>query len=184
MKKTRINLLAAGLCAAGLLAGFTSVNQLQAQTYDITFNGAANGEAYAANGQIDVVGGLAINGSITVTAGNDLGTYSLLTSSPTVVVPVGITANLTGDNEVSPNLNPFLDGGGLVFTGSLFNDNQSDVGFNLWGNGPGSYSLFDASATQYTEADGTATITPAPEPATLALAGLGGLGVLLLRRRR
>ena len=50
MKKTRFNPLAASLCLAGLLAGLTSVNQLQAQTYDKTFN---EGDSIA-TGQIAV----------------------------------------------------------------------------------------------------------------------------------
>ena len=194
MKKTRSNLLAVGLCAAGLLISFTSVNQLRAQTYDITFTG--NGGS-AANGQINVVGGIATSGFLDVTAGANQGTYSLvsltsplITGSPqdngniqTMVFPGG--NDQIFDNVVNPGSNPFLSDEGLEFA----NDNTS-AGFNFWGNGPGSYSLYDgginaadSSIINFVD-NGIATITPVPEPATLTLAGLSGLGVLLLRRRR
>jgi PEP-CTERM motif len=195
MKKTRSNLLTTGLCAAGLLIGFTTVNQLQAQTYDITFTG--NGGS-AANGQINVVGGIAISGFLDVTAGANQGTYNLvnLTSplingSPqnngaiqTLVFPGG--NDQIFDNVVNAGSNPFLTDEGLEFA----NDNTS-AGFNFWGNSPGSYSLYDGginaadnSIINFVDNNGTATITPVPEPATLALAGLSGLGMLLLRRQR
>lgn len=163
------------------------VVQAHAQLYDITFSG----DGYAANGQVDVSGGIATSGFLTVTAGNDLGTYQLFTANPTIIVPVGVTVNLTGDNAVFPSSNPFVDGGGLNFSGPVFDGNESDVAFNLFGNGPGSYSLFDGSATQYTQANGNATISlvAVPEPTTviagaLLLLPFGASTIRVLRRNR
>jgi len=53
--------------------------------------------------------------------------------------------------------------------------------FNLWGNSPGSYSLFDVSgppdAHVYFQDNGIAPIAPVPEPTTAGcfLLGLGAL---------
>jgi hypothetical protein len=79
-------------------------------------------------------------------------------------------------------VDPFLTDNGVAFV-----NGDLTVGFNLWGNGAGNYSLFDKSPTQYYESDGgTATITlvPVPEPTTMALAGLGGLSLYMFRRQR
>jgi hypothetical protein len=166
MKKTLKLQLALVACAMGMAV------QSHAQWYNITFNGSG----YAANGQIDVAGGLATSGYLTVTAGNDLGTYYLATGGPSVRVGGG--TDLIYDNVVNPSADPFLDGDGLAF--ALNNATSSNPGFNLWGNSPGSYSLFDASNTEYFDAGGTATITPGPVPEpTTAGCFLLGLGALV-----
>jgi hypothetical protein len=192
MKKTRINLLAAGLCGAGLLAGFTSVNQLSAQTFDITFD---NGAGVSGNGEITAAtddGG----GVFTATSGTFSFSGITFELDP---VPAGFTdvtihgigntsgADLFGDNKLG---NGFISNDGLIFTSPQANGNvngfDGDV-VNLWGNGGDSYTLAFAGPDfpfNVSQVNGQATITPAPEPATLALSSLGGLGVLLLRRRR
>jgi hypothetical protein len=157
--------------------------QARATLYDIAFTGSG----YAAHGQIDVAGGLATSGHLTVTAGNDLGTYYLATGGPSVRVGGG--TDLIYDNVVNPSSDPFLDGNGLAF--ALNNVLSSTPGFNLWGNGPGSYTLFDASVTEYNAANGTATISLAavPEPSTmisgaLLLLPFGASTLRVLRRNR
>ena len=56
------------------------------------------------------------------------------------------------DGQVFPNANPFVDVAGLLFTGGGYQ-------INLFGNGPGSYSLLGAPpAYAPNVTDGTATI--------------------------
>lgn len=157
------------LSALGLAA------HAHAALYDITFSG----DGYAANGQIGVVGGLADSGYLTVTSGNDLGTYYLTTGASSVRVGGG--TDLIYDDEVSPNSSPFLDGSGLAFVASSNVGNSP--GFGLWwgdadGNPDGFYSLFDASDGNYVDAQGTANIVAVPEAAgTTKLAGFSALGL-------
>ena len=169
-------LTAVGICATGI--GFAP-QQAQAIpiTYDITFSGSV----YTANGQITVDSGLATTGYLTVTAGNDLGTYQLFTPAGTVIPPAG---SILSDNLVQLGSDPFLDSDGLTFTGTLFSGNHTSVAFSIWGNGPGSYGFVDDSTTINTQDTGTATITPVPDnTSTLGLltASIGGL--CLLKRK-
>jgi len=172
MKTIRIITLA-GLLAFGL--------KVQADgLYDITFSDA--GGVNAGVGQIDVVGGYAVNGYFNVTAGIALGNYSLYTAggtggtwNSTLTSPLGA---FYYDNAVyiPPTPNPqypsdpaaYLDNGGLLFTDLSGNE------INLWANGNGTFSFYgDISNNKYDpQAIGASTITPAPEPSSLALVAL------------
>jgi len=156
-----------------------------AQLYNITFTGGSS----AANGQIDVVGGIATSGYLDVTLGPNQGTYNLVSlTSPLItggspsVPSIRFTdgTDQIFDNAVNVGSNPFLTGDGLEFA------NDHLIGFNLWGNGPGSYSLFDVSGPpdvhEYIIDGGTATIAPVPEPTTAGCLLLG-LGALVCSRR-
>ena len=173
--------LALVACAMGMAV------QSHAQMYDIIFTGGSS----AANGQIDVVGGFATSGYLDVTAGANQGTYNLVSlTSPLItggtpsVPSVRFTdgTDLIFDNAVNVSSDPYLTDNGLVFA------NDHLVGFNLWGNSPGSYSLFDVSgppdAHVYVIDNGTATITPGPVPEpTTAGCFLLGLGALACCQR-
>lgn len=168
------------------LATLAFASAAQAQNFDITYTGTN----FTANGQIDVSAGLATSGFLDVTAGPNQGIYNLVTlTSPlvngvsngngTLVLP---TADQIFDDVVTPASNPFLDDNGLEFANDL------STGFNLWGNAPGSYSLFDSSSagSVYLVDNGTATIAAVPEPSTwaLGLIALGAFGLVGLRRNR
>jgi hypothetical protein len=173
MKKQMLQLVLMA-CAMGMAV------QSHAQLYNITFTGGSS----AANGQIDVVGGIATSGYLVVTAGANQGTYNFVSltsplitggtpSEPSVRFTDG--TDLIFDDVVNVSSDPYLTDNGLVFA------NDHIVGFNLWGNSPGSYSLFDVSGPPdtgvYFQDNGIATITPAPEPTTAGcfLLGLGAL---------
>lgn len=161
------------------------VSSSQATLFELSFNGGSS----AATGQIDVQGGLALSGYLTVTAGPDQGTYNLVPlGSPLingVVTPQFSTLRIGGrddetfDNVVNVGSNPFLTTiGGLVFA------NNTTIGFNLWGNGPDSYQMFDSGPGIYLNDSGTASLVSVPEPSLAALAVLGGLlGAGTLRRK-
>ena len=102
---------------------------------------------------------LATNGSLTVTGGNDIGTYPFYLGGPGVTIsPAGA---FDYDNVLFPyypTANPPLDMDGLLFTGP-------GLEINIWGNGAGNYSYYDYSGggygTQLTE-DGTFNLYEAP----------------------
>jgi PEP-CTERM motif len=158
----------------------------QAQILDVSFTGAQS----SAFGQIDVVNGIAISGSLTVTSGTEQGTYNLVTLNSPLIngdpADNGAiqTLRISGgndqifDNAVAVGADPFLTNDGLEFA------NDTTIGFNLFSNSPGSYTLYHASAIQYVIDTGTATATAAvPEPSVWALM-LAGLGFLALARYR
>jgi hypothetical protein len=178
MKKQKLQLVLMA-CAMGIAV------QSHAQMFDITFTGGSS----AANGQIDVVGGIATSGYLVVTAGANQGTYNFVSlTSPLISggTPSEPSVRFTDgtdqifDDVVNVSSNPYLTGDGLEFA------NDHLIGFNLWGNSPDSYSLFDVSGPpdthEYIIDNGIATITPVPEPTT-AGCFLLGLGALACFRR-
>jgi hypothetical protein len=112
-----------GIIAAIALSGISST--ALADTYDITYT---DGGANVANGEIDVVGGMAVSGTLTVTAGAADGTWTLQPGA-------GEDGSFIWDNQVNPASNPFLDPDGLLFV-----DGSSEL--NIWGNGADNYSLY------------------------------------------
>ena len=92
----------------------------------ISFTGGGS----AAIGVVDFVGNIAASGFFDITAGTNMGTYALSPGS-------GSNTVFVWDGLIFPTSNPFLDLGGLLFT-------NSGVEINLWGNGPGSYTLAGA----------------------------------------
>jgi hypothetical protein len=162
--------------------------QAQAQVYLLSFTGSVS----AANGQIDVVGGVATSGYLDVTLGDNQGTYNLVSlTSPLItggtpsVPSVRFTdgTDETLDNLVNVSSNPFLTDNGLVFA------NDHTIGFNLWGNGPGSYTLFDVSGSPiphvYLADNGTAILVQVPEASvTTMFAFFMGLSLLMVTVRK
>jgi hypothetical protein len=176
MKKQKLKLTIMAV-ALGLAA------QSQAALYDITFSGGSS----AGSGEIDVESGVAVSGFFDVFAGVNQGTYDLVGVTSPLINGVGLTlvipgGNQTFDDVVNAGSNPFLTGDGLEFA------NSDSVGFNLFGNGPGSYDLFDTGNGQYVIDGGIATLTAAvPESnwttTSAGLAALGMLGVIARRKK-
>ena len=87
----------------------------------------------------------------------------------------------------------FGGGGGGGYSGGGGGGDGVDGGYN--GGGGGGGSIIDSSGIVLAEVSGVASpddptgngeiiITAVPEPTSLALAGLGGLSLLLFRRQR
>jgi len=80
---------------------------------------------------------LATGGSLTVTGGTDLGTYSLIAGGPAVTTsPFG---SFIYDNVITPAANPALDVDGLLF-------GTTGKEINVWGNSANNYSFYDSTA--------------------------------------
>ena len=97
---------------------------------------------------------LATAGTLTVTGGNDIGTYPLHPGGPNVTVsPLG---GFDFDNLLFPfypSTNPPLDVDGLLFT-------VPGLEVNIWGNSPGNYSFYDYNGSSYgTQLTETGTFT-------------------------
>lgn len=114
--------------------------------------------AYGSVNVTDQGGGvwLATSGSLTITGGADLGTWSLIPGGP------GITLSPLGrfdyDNVITPSANPALDVDGLLF-------GTATEEINVWGNSPSNYSFYDATSAGYGTtivATGSFSFQPAP----------------------
>lgn len=126
--------------------------------FDFTFDIAPE-TGYGSFNTTDINNGqfLATAGFLTVTAGADVGTYSLYPGGPGVTLsPFG---SFDYDDVIYPSTDPPLDLDGLLFTGP-------GLEINIWGNSPGNYSYYDSTGagnygTQLTE-NGTFPLIAAP----------------------
>jgi hypothetical protein len=179
--------LSAATCA--LLLGLGVQARANAD-YNFTFSG----DGVTATGSFDVSGGVASTGSINVTGAALDGTFGLVQPSPLGSVRGLDGTDIIFDNLYFPTGNPSLDGNGLGFAGGYRGPYQYDYVVNIWGNGPGNYSLFEAGELPgdptpvghvYNEYDGGSfTVTPVPDGgATAAMLGAGLLCLALARRR-
>ncbi len=80
---------------------------------------------------------LATAGSLTVTGGSDVGTYTLIPGGPAITTsPLG---SFLYDNVITPSTNPALDVDGLLF-------GAAGKELNVWGNSANNYSFYDSTA--------------------------------------
>ena len=94
--------------------------------------------AYGSLNVTDQGGGtwLATAGSLTVTGGSDVGTYTLIPGGPGVTTsPLG---SFLYDNVITPSANPALDIDGLLF-------GVTGEELNVWGNSANNYSFYDST---------------------------------------
>jgi hypothetical protein len=143
--------------------------QARASLFDLTFTERDAGPTIA-NGQIDVISGVAVSGFLDVTGGAGLGSYTLQAGS-------GSDGSFNWDSAVAVGSNPFLGNAGLLFVGSGVEVNMytDSNGYNLWGNIGGNWNPM---------AIGDATLTSVPDGGlTVALLG-GAFACLALLRRR
>jgi hypothetical protein len=165
-----------GLAAFGLMAFSAPAWANSSTWYNLTYT---DGGANVASGKIDVVGGVALQGYLDVTAGTATGDWTLSPGN-------GSDGSFIWDNEVFPGSDPFLDTGGLLFTGQT-GTADANYEINLWGNGPGNYSFWGNVGGNWSpESTGVATLTQDPCPDggyTVALLGGALAGLQALRRK-
>jgi hypothetical protein len=126
--------------------------------FDCTFNIAPE-VGHCSLNATDQGGGtwLATAGSLTVTGGSALGTYTLIPGGPGVT-----TSPLDSfyyDNLFTPSANPTLDVDGLLF-------GVTGLEVNIWGNSASNYSFYDSNATQNypVQVTGTGTVAFLTDP--------------------
>jgi hypothetical protein len=183
-----------------LVTGLASSATASTITYNFTFTGSGGMDA---TGTISISNGVAQSGSINVTGVPVEASPLTLISAAGFLLPASGSTDarnhdgdvITYDNIVNVANDPVVDGNGLGFGSGQYGANSYNTLINLWGNSPGSYALFvgeaqvdgngnvvgDAQYVYHWE-NGSLTLTPTPEPATLSLLVLGGLA--MLRRRR
>ena len=175
-----------------------------AQIYDFTFTG---GGGMDATGTISISSGVAQSGSISVTGVPLEASPSTLISAAGSLLPASGPTDaenhdgdvITYDNVVNLANNPILDGDGLGFGSGPYQDSTHyNTLINLWGNSPGSYSLFIGEAQLdsngnvvgspqyvYNIDSGSLALTLVPEPSTYALILCAlPVGFVAIRRRR
>ena len=115
--------------------------------------------AYGTLNVLDEGGGswLATSGTLTVTGGADVGSYTLIPGGPGVTLsPLG---SFDYDNLITPAANPALDVDGLLF-------GTPGEEINVWGTGTNTYSFYDSTATgvygAQLNATGAFNFQPAP----------------------
>ena len=177
MRKTMVTTIAALMTAMMLNASAAS-----AAVYSFTFE--SSDAELSASGEIVVNGAGQVTGMSGAISGLTSQTISAVTANPSfsssAYSPDG---SFIYDNVYHPTGMAF-DVNGLLFTTA-----QNPGGYwNLWGNSPGNYSLWE-SAGSYNypiEESGSLSVAAAPEPSTWAMLGLGfaALGLVGRRRRR
>lgn len=160
-----------------------------------------------ATGTITISGGVAQSGSINViNVPLEADPSTLISAAGSLLPASGATDAenhdgdvITYDNVVNLANDPILDSDGLGFGSGPYQDSvHYNTLINLWGNSPGSYTLFIGEAQLdgngnvignaqwvYHTDSGSLTLTPVPEPSTDALIILGALtvGSAAIRRR-
>jgi hypothetical protein len=181
--------------AAALVMGV----QARANIYDISYSGTdQNSTPTTANGWLNIVGGVAMGGSLTVVGPVNPGTYTLVTGQDTSPY-----ATFSYDNLVSPGSTPFLNlvnaNGGLLWSHTGAEGGGTE--FNMWYNNAAiaatlsgyysvvnEYGLMGHDGGYEPQTYGTATLTAVPEPTTMVAGALlllpFGMSTLRMLRNR
>jgi len=178
------------------LAAVTAAVSAQAQTFSFTADGAdfsiAGSFVTTGNGDGSYT---AVSGSATFSSLSDFSGDTLtLTPNPNAPAPELLTTDWSIDNQL-------ITEGGLVSTNGVnfgFSDSGTDYYLAIWQASAGSDTYLTTIVKQNgtylnfprdgflngTGQDTAFTLTPTPEPSTLALAGLGISGLIAARRRK
>jgi hypothetical protein len=176
-----------GIVLLGLALGFAGRADASLVQFDFSYSGTNVGGG-PVSGYGYLFGNYVGGGTYLLTSGTGISSEAgNLTLEPagTYINTYPPSVDLISDNLLTPTSNPVLDGNGLVFAGSSLPPTSQY--FNIWGNGPNSYSYFnnyDSWPIGSGYLDSFTVSGPVPEPATLTLLGTGFVACLGLGRRR
>jgi len=210
MKKVILTLAVCGMTAGAFAQGFVTL--LQTTSYKQSFNGAAIGTTAGfasfavlewALGTTPVVNSVAdlqsaswLNTGIVGNNSTSVPTSGKVIAPNPSTVSVGPWAGpgaasyvIIGWTGTEGNLSAVLQSiqtGVWADTSATGGFGWSTIGNVTAGAGPVGVSLWGASGTTVNSGINilTSNVAPVPEPATIALAGLGGLALLALRRKK
>jgi hypothetical protein len=173
MRKSLMTMIAA------MLFGVSTAN---ATVYKFTFESA--GAELTATGQITVNAAGEVTGASGVISGLTDQAIGAVTPNPNFSGPA-----YSPDGSFIYNNQFHASGMPFDLYGLLFVTAQNPGGFwNLWGNSPGNYSLWESAGGYHypIQQSGTLSVAAAPELSTWAMLALGfaGLSVVGGRRRR
>jgi len=182
-----------GACAAMACAiGFTGAANAATETFN--FSGDTSYGVFSATATLDVVGGVAVSGTGTIT-GTDLGTQTLdliTASTPGAEVAsdgtFGYRSNggddFFGFDDIAPSDFLFALGPNAPAVGANVIFGVYDVGGGVYQSGVFGYSSNNTRFYEYNTPT-TVTVSAAPEPSTwlLMVAGVGAIGLMLRRAK-
>jgi hypothetical protein len=162
-----------------LLAG-AAVSPAKADLFSFNYI-ATTGGTYSASGVFTTgtANGSGFNiADISGTVTGAIGGGAIISLLPATTHSPG---DFIADNVLFPSADPVHNDAGALFT-------MGADEWNIWGNGPGSYSMWHSTIGHNwdVQTTGTMTIAAIPEPDTYAmmLAGLGLMGFIARRRKQ